>query len=191
MISTTSNASLRGAILALGLAVAPAWPQAAAADTAVVKVQKNGDLIITDLSVVVAATPREVWDVVSDYDHVSGFLHGLKSSKIVSRDGNVWRVEQKGQTSHAGFTFDFESVRDVTVKPFESLQSHLVSGTLKKHDSLTQLVPEATGTRLTYHAESISGVWVPPLLGTSVVEGEVRQQFQEFEREILKRKAAK
>jgi uncharacterized protein YndB with AHSA1/START domain len=185
------KASLQIGLLALGLSMAPAWAEGPAGTDTQVKVQKKGDLVTIDLRMTMPATPQEVWSVLVDFDHMSGFLHNLQSSRIVAKNGDVWRVEQTGQTSHAGFSFSFESVRDITLKPFESLQSHLVSGTLKRHDTLTQMVPDERGTRLTYHADSISGVWIPPLLGTSVVEDEVRKQFQDIQAEILKRQAAR
>jgi uncharacterized protein YndB with AHSA1/START domain len=188
---STLKTSLRRGLLTLALSTAPAWAQAPAGGDVQVKAQKNGDLVTVDASVEIPATPQEVWDVLVDFDHMTGFLHGLESSKVAARDGDTWRVEQKGSVTHAGFTFKFESVREIQLKPLESLQSHLVSGTLKKHDTLTRLTPDGSGTRVTYHADSISGVWVPPLLGTSVVEGDVRQQFQDVQAEVLKRKSAR
>jgi carbon monoxide dehydrogenase subunit G len=182
--------AFKTSLLVLALSTAPAWAQAPADGDVQVKAQKNGDLVTVDASVEIAGTPQEVWDVLVDFDHMAGFLHGLDSSKVAAKDGDVWRVEQKGHSSHAGFTLKFESVREVRLHPIDSLQSHLVSGTLKKHDTLTQLSPDGAGTRVSYHAESIAGVWVPPLLGTSVVEGEVRQQFQDVQAEVLKRKAS-
>jgi len=165
------------------------WADETQDDKIKVKVQKNGDQIAIDLSVTVAATPKETWNVLTDFDHMTEFLNNLKSSKILEKHGNVWKVSQKGHSSHAGFSFSFDSIREVELKPYETIRSHLLSGTMKKHESLTQLAPEGNGTHITYHAESISNVWVPPLLGTSVVENEVRKQFQDMEAEIMKRKA--
>jgi predicted RNA binding protein YcfA (HicA-like mRNA interferase family) len=118
-------------------------------------------------------------------------LSNLDTSKILEKNGNQWKIEQKGQTSHAGFTYKFESTKLITLKPYETLQSHLIGGTLKQHESLTTLTPDGNGTRIVYHAESISGVWVPPLLGASVVEGEVLKQFHDMEAEMIKRNLAK
>jgi len=185
--------ALQASLLTLSLFTVQALAEGQQSESdggAIVNVQKNGDTVIIDLSMTIAATPKETWDVLVDFDHMTDFLKNLQSSKVLEKNSNIWRVSQKGQTSHAGFTFAFESVRDVTLKPYESLQSHLVSGTLKKHDTLTQLLPVANGTRLVYHAESISGAWVPPLLGTSVVEGEVRKQYGDMQAEILRRKGA-
>jgi uncharacterized protein YndB with AHSA1/START domain len=157
-------------------------------DTAQVKVQKDGDSVIIDLTVTIPATPQETWDVLTDFDHMTQFIGSLQSSKITEKNGNHWKVEQKGQSSHAGFSFAFESVREVELKPFETIKSHLVSGTLKKHEGFTQLFPSGSGTRIVYHAESITSLWVPPLVGPSLVESDVRKQFQDMETEILKRK---
>ena len=190
---TMRRAMLAAGLLALALPLAHAQASApvSADGDLQVTVQKNGEVVTIDSSITLPASPQEVWAVLSDFDHMASFLHGVDASSITARNGNLWRVEQKGHTSHAGFSFKFESVREVTVQPFESIQSHLVSGTLKKHETLTRLAPDGTGTRVTYHAESIAGVWVPPLIGPSVVEGEVRQQFQDIQRELQRRQAAK
>lgn len=181
---------LRACLLTLCCLMAPAWADTATDPNTKVSVQKNGDTVIIDLSTIVQATPQEAWDVFTDFDHMTQFLPNLQSSKVLEKNGDQWKVEQKGQASHGVFSFSFESTKTFVLKPYESIQSHLISGTLKKHESLTTLAPEGSGTRITYHAESISGVWVPPGLGTSIVEEEVRKQFQQMTAEILKRKAA-
>lgn len=182
---------LRVCLLVCSCLMLPVWADTAPADNAVVKVQKNGDTVIIDLSITVSVTPQEAWDVLVDFDHMTQFNHNLEISQVLEKNGDQWKVQQKGKTTHGGFSFSFDSVKQVTLKPYESIQSHLLSGTLKKHESLTTLSPDGKGTHIVYHAESISGVWVPPLLGTSVVEDEVRKQFQDMEGEMLKRKAAK
>jgi len=158
-------------------------PCLAMADTAQpdgfkVDVRKDGDLIVVDLIVNVPATVQQTWDVLTDFDHLPQFLSNLKSSKILQKNGDLWTVEQKGETKLAGFSFSFESLREVELKPYESLRSHLLKGTMKKHDSFTRLYATDAGTRITYHSESIPNFWVPPMLGNSVFEAEIRKQFQ-------------
>ena len=163
--------------------------QAVSDQDIVVKAQKNGDVITIDMNVTVPVVPEEAWAVMVDFDHMPNFLPNLQSSKILEKNGNKWKVAQKGQSSHAGFSVSFESVREVELVPFESIRSHLLSGTMKKQDGVTQLTPSGTGTHIVYHSESIANVWVPPMLGTSVIEDEVRRQFQEMSKEMLKRHA--
>jgi uncharacterized membrane protein len=185
------KSTLRVCLLAFSCLLLQARADTPPDDNAKINVQKNGDTVVIDLSMTVPATAQEVWDVLVDFDHMTQFLHNLDTSKILEKNDSQWKVEQKGQTSHGGFSFSFDSIKLITLKPYDMIQSHLIGGTLKKHESLTTLSPDGNGTRIVYHAESISGVWVPPLLGTSVVEGEVRKQFQEMETEILRRKAGK
>jgi uncharacterized protein YndB with AHSA1/START domain len=154
-----------------------------------IDVQKNGDVVVIDFTVTIAATPQETWAVMVDYDHMSQFLSNVQSSKILSKSGNKWEISQKGRASHGIFSFPFESLREVELKPFVSIRAHLISGTMKKFDGVTQLFPRGTGTYLVSHSESIADVWVPPMVGPSIIESEVRKQFQEMEAEILKRKA--
>lgn len=181
---------LRTCLLAFCCLAVPALADAPAGDNLKVNVQKNGDTVVIDLSTTVQATPQEAWDVFTDFDHMTQFLPNLNTSRVLEKNGDQWKVEQKGQASHGVFSFSFESTKQFVLKPYESIQSHLISGTLKKHESLTTLTPDGSGTRITYHAESISGVWVPPGLGPSIVQDEVRKQFQDMTGEILKRKTA-
>lgn len=169
---------------------ASAFADGTQGDDIKVKVQKDGDSVVIDLTVTIPATPQETWAVLVDFDHMPQFLSNLQSSKILEKNGNKWKVAQKGQSSHGGFSFAFESVREVELTPYETIRSHLISGTMKKHEGLTQLFPSGSGTRIVYHAESIAQLWVPPLLGPSVVESDVRKQFQNMETEILRRQAA-
>jgi uncharacterized membrane protein len=159
-------------------------------DAATVSVRKDGDAVVIDLSVTVAATPQETWAVLTDFDHMTQFLSNLQASKILEKNGNKWTVAQKGLSSHGPFSFAFENVRAVELEPFETIRSHLISGTMKKLDGVTRLIPSGRVTRIVYHSESISNVWMPPVVGTSIVEDQVRKQFQEMQTEIIKRKAA-
>lgn len=155
-----------------------------------IKVKKNGELIVIDVSFTVAATPQEAWAVLADFDHMSDFVSNLESSKVISRNGNVLQVAQKGKASRGMLSFAFESVREVELTPPGTIRTRLVSGNMKKLDGLTQIAAEGEATRVTYHGESIPTVWVPPVVGTSFIANEVREQFQEMRTEILKRKGS-
>ena len=79
---------LRACLFALAFLMAPAWADSAD-DPIKVKVQKNGDTVIIDLTTVVAATPQEVWDVLTDFDHMTQFLPNLEMSKVLEKNGDV------------------------------------------------------------------------------------------------------
>jgi len=61
---------------------------------------------------------------------------------------------------------------------------------MKKLEGTTRLAAADSGTRITYHGESIPNVWIPPGIGKTFIERETREQFAEMRQEILKRKLA-
>ncbi len=181
---------LAAALFGLTFAATPSVADPAQENEVTVQVKKNGEIIVTDVSFSVAATPQEAWAVLTDFDHMSSFISNLESSKIISRNGNVLQVEQKGKASRGMLSFSFESVREIELVPHLSIHTRQLSGSLKKLDGMTLLAAEGNGTRVTYHGESISNVWVPPMVGTGFIASEVREQFTEMRTEILKRKGA-
>lgn len=152
--------------------------------------RKSGDLVVIDVSLLVAATPREAWDVLTDYDHMPRFLPNLRVSKVLSRSPTELRVAQQGGVSHGPLSLSFDVVRDVQLRPYHEIISHVISGNLKKVDGTTRLAPEGEGTRITFHSESIPNVWVPPGIGPTLIANETRDQFSDMRAEILRRKSA-
>ncbi|MDB5762986.1 MAG: hypothetical protein JWQ21_1981 [Herminiimonas sp.] len=153
-----------------------------------VTVRKNAGVIFVDVSMRVPATPQEAWDVLTDYDHMAQFFPNLQTSKVTAKAGNVIRVAQKGRISYGLLAFPFESVREIELMPYSELRSHAISGSLRRADAITRLIPEGAGTRITYHSESVPNVWVPPGIGPGFIEKETRAQFENLRNEILKRK---
>lgn len=155
-----------------------------------VRVHKDGDRLVIDSSFAVEATREQVWSVLTDFEHLPSFVSNVESSKVLSQNDNVYRVAQKGRASRGFLAFRFESVQELRLRPFEEIDAHLVSGTMKQMDGVTHLVDEAGVTRVIYHGASIPDVWLPPVIGVRMVEAELREQYREVRREILKRKQA-
>lgn len=182
---------LVGMAAALVLFHGAAYAQEAAAGQDIdVAAKKAGNLIVIDVAFTVPATAQEAWNVLVDYDHMPQFLHNLKTSKILSKSENRLQVAQQGGVSHGPISLTFDVVRDVELKPYSEIISKVVSGNLKKVDGTTRLAAAGEGTRVTFHSESIPNVWVPPGIGTSLIENETRDQFNDIRNEILKRKDA-
>ncbi|MBC7572906.1 MAG: SRPBCC family protein [Herminiimonas sp.] len=155
-----------------------------------VSAKKVADTVVIDVSMLVSATPREAWDVLTDYDKMPSFLPNLQVSKIISRSPTRLQVVQKGGVSHGPITITFDVIRDVQLKPYSEVISHVVSGNLKQVDGTTRIAAEGEATRVTFHSVSIPNVWVPPGIGPSMIESETRDQFGDMRAEILRRKSA-
>lgn len=154
-----------------------------------VLVRMADEVLVVEVNLTVAATPEEVWAVLTDFDHMASYLSNLAYSQVLSREGDRLVVEQKGKTSGGVLSFEFQSVRELQLKPFELIRSHQLRGSMKKVDGTTRLHPEGTQTRIESHLEAIPNVWIPPILGRRFIESQTREQFLELRQEILRRKS--
>lgn len=185
---TKITLTARLALLALA-ALAVAAPLSFAADPREIAVTARSadDEIHLAVSLHVDASPREVWAVLVDYDRATRFVSDLKVSRVVSREGNVLRVLQKSTYRFGPFSFPVESLREVRMNEPVRLDSRLISGTLKRSDAVTELVPEGSGTRVRYQSTSVPSSPLPVPL--SMVRREAEHTFGELRDEVLRRKA--
>lgn len=122
--------------------------------------------------------------------HAVAFISDLEVSRVLVHDGDTMRVYQKGKAKFGPFTFPVELVREIRLAPFESMQSHLVNGSMKRLDVTTRLALEGSGTHITNHSESIPDVWIPPLVGRLFIAHETREKFRDLRDEIIRRRQA-
>jgi hypothetical protein len=175
-------------LLGLSLSAATVIATPLPDDDAEVKVQINGEVVIVDLELVVIATRQQAWAVLTDFDHMSGFVSNLQESKVLSTSGTTQKIFQRGTANFGPINFPFESTREMLLTPFDKIQSHMISGNMRKMEGTTRLMDEGGRTRIIFHTESIPGYWIPPLAGKIFIEHETREQFLELRNEILKRK---
>ncbi|MDE2599809.1 MAG: SRPBCC family protein [Rhodocyclaceae bacterium] len=149
----------------------------------------DGDEVHLDISAVIEARPREVWAVFTDFEHMAEFVSNLKSSQVIARpSSNSMTVEQHGRAGSGLLSFSLDSIREIQIKPFESIRSRLLSGSMRKFDGITRLSEEGGKTRVSYHSDAISGVWIPPVIGRKLIEDEAREQFSQMLQEVMRRK---
>ena len=175
------------ALSLLGVSAAHANADADPPINVVVRVQAGQ--VFVDVNFHVRATPQEVWAVLTDYDHATEFISKLEKSVILSRTDDTLLVSQKGRMGYGPFSVPLETVTEIHLTPYEKMQSHLVSGNMRKGEATTRLIADADGTRVVYHLEAIPDVWMPPLIGRAMVLLETRARFRQLVAEILRRKA--
>jgi carbon monoxide dehydrogenase subunit G len=160
------------------------------AEEIAVQVQIQGELVRVDADVPVHATPREVWDVLTDFDHLPRFVSNIKSSKVLSREGNIVRVAQTGKASVGPLSFEFESEREITLNPYAGFESLMLKGNMKRFHGTTRLEAIDGITHIRYHSEAVPETLPPFGLGRSFIEAETREHYQDIRREVLRRKSA-
>ena len=175
-------------LMALGMRAPPSLAAGESADI-VVRVDIQGEVVRISAETGVAASSREAWDVLTDFDHLSQFISSITSSKILSRENNVVRIAQSGKTSFGPFTFEFQSERELTLTPFEKFESRMISGNMKRFHSTTQLETLEGATRIRYHSEAVPENSFLLSLGRSTIEAKTREHFEEIRKEIARRKS--
>lgn len=86
------------------------------------------------------------------------------------------------------FTFEFQSIRELTLTPFERFESSMVEGNMKRFRGTTRLESTAGVTRIRYQSEAVPDTALPLALARSTIEFETRERCQEISREVLRRK---
>jgi uncharacterized membrane protein len=173
--------------LALGFSVALGIA-AESKDDIKVHVDIQGEVVRVDAEVLIGATAREVWEVLTDFEHLPRFVSNITSTRVLARDDNVVRVSQQGKTSYGPLTFEFQSVRELTLTPYERFESRMLSGNMKSFHGTTNLETVEGMTQIRYHSEAVPDTAIPLSFGRSLIESETREHYREIRQEVLRRK---
>lgn len=178
--------------LALLLVLAPvAHAASAEAGNGVsVRVEIQDDTVRIEADAVIAASIKEVWDVLTDFDNLPRYISNIAASKVLSRQGNVVRVAQTGKAGFGPFSLEFQSTRELTLTPYEKFESRMVEGNMKRFRGTTRLEEKDGVTRIRYQSEAVPDTVMPLGLARSTIESETREHYLEIAREVLRRKSA-
>jgi hypothetical protein len=184
--------AVRSVLFAIALAIFAAAAHAAPRDSRdiAVAIHRDGEAYVVDVDLTVDATPQEAWDVLTDYDHMSEFVSNLTMSRIIHRASGSLEVAQTSRLEFGFIDLKFDNVREIEFVPLKEIRSELVRGDMKMSAFTTRLAAEGDATRITNHGRFIPDRWIPPLIGTLMLEAETRKQFGELRAEILRRKGS-
>jgi hypothetical protein len=134
-----------------------------------------------------AASPAVVIDVLTDFNHMVGLVPNLESSRIVSRSGNVFLVEQRGKADFGPFSFPFESLRQIELLPDGRILGQALSGSTKYMRSELRVQALGGGAHIDYQIEVKPDRWVPAIIGVSFMRYEMAEQFTALIHEMERR----
>lgn len=157
-----------------------------------VTVDNSADgLIAVQANALIEASADVVWEVLTDYEHLAGFIPNMRSSRIVSAPGAPLLVEQKGETGFLGYRFPLEIVFGIESVPLQEVKFRAVSGNLQAMKGSYRLEAFGKATRLSYSAHFHPDFWVPPLIGPSIMQAEITRQFDGLLAEVARRNATR
>jgi len=173
----------------VALAFALVAPCRAEAPDVLIHTERLGDFVIVSASAVMKVDQRIAWAVLSDYDDLARFIPDMKSSRVVSRDGNRLRVEQRGDI---GFFFYSEPVNvllDVHEEPPTRITARGIEGNIKGLETRYELQSSAAGVRLDYTGRFEPDFSIPPLIGMPIMNRVIERRFRAMVNEIQRRDA--
>jgi len=166
------------------------WAAAAfAADGVTVETVRRGAAVEVRAYALVQAMHDTVWNTVTDYDHLSTFVPGMRSSRVVERRNGDLVVEQRGETRFLVFVYPINVTLQATARPPDAIDVHLLSGTLKRLDGTYRLEPAGPGRIGLRWTGMVEPDELPPLLGELVMRETIRDQFAGMVREIERRES--
>ncbi len=154
-----------------------------------VKATQLGETITVDATLVVGVSLNTAWEVLTDFDHMASILENLASSEVLSRNGNLWIIRQKGVARYGFLSFPFESDREIYLEPMKRILARNLSGTLKRMDSEANLAFQDQAVQLLYHAEIVPDSLLGRFFGATFVRHEVEEQLQKMATEMRRRES--
>ena len=169
--------------------LAPGLVGAAAADAIDARIERQGEYITVNASVLMQVDARIAWEVLSDYDHLARFIPDMKTSRVVSRDGNRVLVEQKGEFGFFFYRQPVDVTLEVLEQPPHRIDARRIAGNIRELETRYELGTSAAGVRFDYSGRFIPAFSLPPLIGMPIVRRIVERRFRAMVEEIVRRDA--
>lgn len=127
--------------------------------------------------------------VLTDFDNMARFVPNLSKSRVVERDGPVYRVTQEGKAGYGPFSFRFNSERRIEVFPDGRVVAVGLSGSASYLRTELQLQAQGAGeTLITYRIDLVPGQWMPSVVGVGFLRHELAEQFSALADEMRRRR---
>jgi len=170
-------------------ALAPGPVGAATGEAIETRIARQGEYITVNASALMQVDARIAWEVLSDYDHLAQFIPDMKSSRVVSRDGDRIWVEQKGEFGFFFYRQPVDVVLEVVEEPRHRIDARRISGNIRDLETHYELKASDAGVKLDYVGRFIPEFSVPPLFGMPMVRRIVERRFRAMVEEIVRRDA--
>jgi len=148
-------------------------------EVAVTRVTQDAlHLYEVDASGTVQAPLAAVWKTLTTYERMNEFVPDMASCRVLSRNGNEVIIEQFGTARFLFMSKSIHLVVRATETPMQSIDIALISGDMKHYESRWELFPlPEGGTRVVYTGRLVPNFYVPGLLGTNIIRGDIERMM--------------
>ena len=100
-------------------------------------------------------------------------------SRVLSRNGNEVIIEQQGMARFLFMNHPIHLVVRAIETPPTAIDIDLISGDMRHYESRWNLfpVPETGGTRIVFSSRLMPGFYVPGMLGTTMIRGDIERMM--------------
>ncbi|MBL0168433.1 MAG: SRPBCC family protein [Propionivibrio sp.] len=154
-----------------------------------VGIEKSGEAFIVVARINLQVPLRTAWEVLTDFDNMTGILSNLASSKVVRRNGNTLIVDQEGSAHFGIFSYSFASEREIRLEPMKRIFARQISGNAKRFESELELSQTGLVTLIRYRAEVVPDSGIGRTFGGHFIQHEVEEQFTAMVAEMKRRSA--
>ena len=177
-------------------------------DKVKVEVRRTGRRFEAEAVVDVAADALTVWETITDYGGLPGFMPGIRACRVIERKalaGNAERlvVEQQGEFRFLLFAQDMKVLLNIEHRHLRVAEAKAVRfelGLLKRHaidvfEGRYELVPAPAGrgrpSRVQLRYNAVIGLKIPPppAVGSVAVRHNLAAQLEAVAGEIARRSA--
>jgi ribosome-associated toxin RatA of RatAB toxin-antitoxin module len=185
------NSWLRLAMLAGALLGLFVCADANAGGDLTVQAKRSGSAVAVEARATLRAPADLIWKTLTDYDHLSEFIPGMRESKMVDRRGGAAIVEQHGEAKFLVFSYGIDVVVESAEYPPDRIEIHVVSGNLRRLDGAYRLsAGDEEGTWLLRWSGLIEPTLpVPSFLAVDLMRRNVEAQFSGMVAEIERRQS--
>jgi len=152
-----------------------------------IDVTYDGETYVLNAVMFAPVAQAVAWEVLTDFDHMAGWVPNVTESKVLKRDDASITVEQRGVAKYGALSFPYDTERKLDLKPKATIDSTQIKGSLRRVVSTMMLEPDGKGTRLTYHLEIVPSLLAGALLSKEFVQHEISEQFTAIIAEMVRR----
>jgi ribosome-associated toxin RatA of RatAB toxin-antitoxin module len=177
-----------GALLALVAGIGA--PQAA--EQVSIEASSRGSAVEIEARATIRAPYALIWQTLTDYDHLSDFIPGMKKSHVIDRRGNAAVIEQSGKAAILFFDYPIEVVIESLEKPPAFIGVRVLKGNLKQLEGgyrLEKIADTRDEFVLRWSGLIEPSLPVPLFISMPLLRANIRDQFRGMVREIERREA--
>ncbi len=152
-----------------------------------VSVSNESDHIVLSAHFFAPVSRELAWGVLVDFENMTRFLPYMKESKVLFRQGNALRVQQRGVVPVAFFEMNYTSVRDIELFPVSEIHSTTVGGDAGLTRGISKLLQRDKQTEISYRADWWPTSQMVAGFGLDTARDLLVRQFTAMRQEMLRR----